>query len=68
MKEASLGCVAYIGDDLNDLECMQQIKVEGGLIGCPFDAINQIKSIASFQSTRTGGNGAVREFIEYIIG
>ena len=63
----SLDCVAYIGDDLNDLECMQLIKEEGGLIGCPSDAINQIKAIASFQSSKTGGNGAVREFIEGII-
>ena len=64
---ASLDCVAYIGDDLNDLECMQLIKEEGGLIGCPSDAINQIKAIASFQSSKLGGNGAVREFIEELI-
>lgn len=63
----SLDCVAYIGDDLNDLECMQQIKEEGGLIGCPSDAINQIKTIASFRSSKSGGNGAVREFIEELI-
>ena len=68
VKGSSLDCVAYIGDDLNDLECMQMIKEEGGLIGCPSDAIKQIKSIANFQSTKTGGNGAVREFIESIIG
>ena len=61
---ASLDCVAYIGDDL---KCMQLIKEEGGLIGCPSDAINQIKAIASFQSSKTGGNGAVREFIEELI-
>lgn len=64
---ASLDCVAYIDDDLNDLECMQLIKEEGGLIGCPSDAIKQVKDIASFQSSKTGGNGAVREFIETII-
>ena len=68
VKGNSLDCVAYIGDDLNDLKCMQLIKEEGGLIGCPSDAIKQVKAIASFQSTKTGGNGAVREFIEYIIG
>lgn len=64
---ASLYCVAYIGDDLNDLECMQLIKEEGGLIGCPSDAIKQVKEIASFQSSKTGRNGVVREFIETII-
>lgn len=59
VNDASLDCVAYIGDDLNDLECMQLIKEEGGLTGCPSDAINQIKAIASFLSSKTGGNGAV---------
>ena len=67
VKGASLDCVAYIGDDLNDLECMQLIKEEGGLIGCPSDAIKQVKATASFQSSKTGGNGAVREFIEELI-
>lgn len=42
-------------------------QIEGGYIGCPSDAINEIKSIADFQSSKTGGNGAVREFIEEII-
>ena len=65
--DTSLSSVAYIGDDLNDLKCMLQIQIEGGYIGCPSDAINEIKSIADFQSSKTGGNGAVREFIEEII-
>jgi len=65
--DTSLSSVAYIGDDLNDLKCMLQIQIEGGYIGYPSDAINEIKSIADFQSSKTGGNGAVREFIEEII-
>lgn len=54
--------VAYIGDDLNDLECMQVC----GLKGCPADAMPEIKNICGFVSTRNGGEGAVREFIDYI--
>lgn len=57
MKEA-----AYIGDDLNDLECMKQT----GLIGCPNDAVFEIKKIADYVCNAAGGNGAVREFIEWI--
>lgn len=67
LKGESLERVAYIGDDLNDVECMRQIRNEGGLIGCPSDAVNQVKKLAVFQSSKTGGNGAVREFIEVII-
>lgn len=55
--------VAYIGDDENDLECMNLCSVKG----CPSDAINEIKEIADFVSTLQGGCGAVREFIEYIL-
>ena len=27
--------VAYIGDDINDLECMQEVLLNGGVVGCP---------------------------------
>ena len=59
--------VAYIGDDLNDFECMMAIKNAGGLIGCPSDAIKEIIDISDFVSEKSGGNGAVRDFIEWII-
>lgn len=59
--------VAYIGDDINDLDCMLAVKQEGGLIGCPTDAAQKVCDIANFVSTKNGGAGAVREFIEWII-
>ena len=65
--KSSLDNAAYIGDDINDLACMKMVKQAGGLAGCPSDAINSIKEISDFISTKFGGNGAVREFIEYII-
>lgn len=55
--------VAYIGDDINDLDCMK----ESGLVGCPCDAMNQIKALADFISEKPGGKGAVREFIEWLL-
>ena len=58
--------VAYIGDDINDLSCMVPIKEAGGLVGCPADAVKQVKEIADFISAKNGGDGAVREFIEWI--
>ena len=64
---ADLRHVAYIGDDLNDYECMRQLKAEGGLVGCPADAVDEIKALSDFVSTKNGGDGAVREFIEWII-
>ncbi len=54
--------VACIGDDDNDLQIMGRC----GLIGCPNDASERIKGIAHFISSRNGGDGAVREFIEWM--
>lgn len=54
--------VAYIGDDLNDLDCMGIC----GLSACPNDAIDEVTSNVDFKCNKNGGYGAVREFIEYI--
>lgn len=59
--------IAYIGDDLNDLEAMRYIKEIGGVVGCPCDAVNSILEIADYVSNKGGGNGAVRDFIEFLI-
>lgn len=59
--------VAYIGDDINDLSCMFYVKETGGVVGCPADAVKKVLSIADFISSHKGGNGAVRDFIEWIV-
>lgn len=59
--------VAYIGDDINDLECMSLIKNAGGVVGCPADAVKSVLNISDFISEKNGGEGAVREFIEWIL-
>lgn len=59
--------VAYIGDDINDLSCMNVIKESGGIVGCPADAVERVKAIADFVSNYKGGEGAVREFIDWLI-
>lgn len=60
--------VAYIGDDINDLSCMESIKSHGGIVGCPADAVKKVVDIADYVCSKNGGEGAVREFIEWIIG
>lgn len=61
-ENISITQVAYMGDDLNDYDCMKQV----GLKGCPSDAVSEIKSIADYVTQSRGGNGAVREFVEWI--
>ena len=52
--------VAYIGDDLTDIEIMKAV----GLSACPADAAKQVKSIANIILKTNGGYGCVREFVE----
>jgi 3-deoxy-D-manno-octulosonate 8-phosphate phosphatase (KDO 8-P phosphatase) len=53
--------VAYIGDDLNDLEAMKMVKISA----CPSDAAEELKKLCTFQLCSKGGERAVRELIEY---
>lgn len=57
---------AYIGDDLPDYECMYSIKKFSGIIACPHDAAKSVIDICDFVSIKKGGDGAVRDFIEWI--
>lgn len=65
---SDLSSVAYIGDDLNDFDCMQAVKKAGGIVACPSDAVQKIKENADYVAVSRGGDGAVREFIDYLIG
>lgn len=64
---SDLSTIAYIGDDLNDLQCMKVVKDAGGIVGCPADAVDKVKASSDFIAEHNGGEGAVRDFIEYII-
>jgi 3-deoxy-D-manno-octulosonate 8-phosphate phosphatase (KDO 8-P phosphatase) len=56
--------VAYIGDDLGDLEIIKTV----GLAGAVADAHPAVKKHSHFISRHNGGKGAVRELIELILG
>ena len=64
---SSLGACAYFGDDVIDLQCMISIKNNGGVIGCPADAVQKIKAVADYVCLAKAGEGAIREFIEWLI-
>jgi len=54
--------VAYIGDDLGDLDVINSV----GFAGAVADAHREIKKRSHFICVNPGGKGAVREFIEFI--
>ena len=58
-----LKTIAYMGDDLNDLGALQLV----GLPMAPNNAVPEVKQLAKFISTVNGGQGAVREAVEYIL-
>jgi YrbI family 3-deoxy-D-manno-octulosonate 8-phosphate phosphatase len=55
--------VAYIGDDLYDLELLRSV----GFSGCPSNSPSYIKSEVHFITEKCGGEGAFREFVEKIL-
>jgi 3-deoxy-D-manno-octulosonate 8-phosphate phosphatase (KDO 8-P phosphatase) len=63
---AGLCEVAYVGDDVNDLVVMQRVAA-AGLTGAPADAIAEVRALAHHQCEASGGDGAFREFAEWVI-
>lgn len=59
----SLKDVAYIGDDIGDLELLLHV----GLSASPANASNYISKHVDYITAKAGGEGAFREFVEWII-
>ncbi len=57
-----LSRVAYMGNDINDLESMKMV----GLPVCVSDAYPDIIAASSYVTNAKGGYGAVREFCDFI--
>jgi len=55
--------IAYMGDDVVDLTALQIV----GLASCPSDAIDEVKAVSHFVSSKGGGKGAVRELCDLIL-
>lgn len=62
----SLEQMAYIGDDVNDLACIESIG-DLGLTGAPADAVPQIRSAVHYVCEEKGGYGAFRDFAEWLL-
>jgi 3-deoxy-D-manno-octulosonate 8-phosphate phosphatase (KDO 8-P phosphatase) len=55
--------IAAIGDDLNDYRLLKL----AGLSFMPKDGVEEIKEVVDVVLQKRGGEGAVREMIEYIL-
>ncbi|GAA0218835.1 3-deoxy-manno-octulosonate cytidylyltransferase [Halobaculum roseum] len=59
----SLESTVYIGDDLTDVDAIETV----GTGCCPADAVQEVKKKCSYVSRYDGGNGAVRNILNYIM-
>lgn len=62
-QNLTLDQLAYIGDDVNDLEVLSH----AGFSASPADGMEEVKSTVDYVTTKPGGHGALRELIELII-
>ena len=55
--------VAYIGDDINDLDVIKMV----GYGCCPADAMPQVRDAARYVTKAKGGEGVIREITDMIV-
>ena len=55
--------IAFIGDDVNDLEIMKRI----GFSATPSDGIKEALKVADYRCNSKGGEGAFREIVDLLI-
>jgi len=61
--QIDLSEMAYIGDDINDIELLSNV----GISACPSNAPVYVKSRAQIILEVAGGSGAFRAFVEHIL-
>lgn len=59
----SLQQIAYIGDDVNDIEALKAV----GVSAAPADGLPQVLEVVDYVCQKKGGEGAVRELAELIL-
>lgn len=59
----TLDRIAYVGDDVNDLEALQAV----GFAAAPMDAVPSVQKMVHYVCRTKGGDGAVREVADLIL-
>ena len=63
LRNLSSADVAYVGNDVNDMECMRWV----GLPIAVADAVPEVLAVAKWVTTKPGGHGAVREVCDRLL-
>lgn len=62
-KEIPLRNVCYVGNDVNDIECLKKV----GLAVAVADSHTSILKVADYATKSKGGHGAVREICDLVL-
>lgn len=62
-QKVSFDEIAYIGDDINDIELLKSVK----LSFCPADAVYEVKNNVNYILDKRGGEGVFREAVEFLM-
>lgn len=54
--------VSYMGDDEPDICILEKVAIAA----CPADAVDRVKAVCNYSSSKDGGHGAVRELCDFI--
>ncbi len=54
--------VSYMGDDEPDIPILEKVAIAA----CPADAVDRVKEVCNFISSKNGGKGAVRELCDLV--
>ena len=60
--ELDFSQVSYMGDDEPDIPVLEKVAIAA----CPSDAVDRVKNICNFVSSKEGGKGAVIELCDFI--
>lgn len=62
-RKISADEIAYVGNDINDLECMRWARVTIA----PSDAVDMVLSEADLVTPQSGGAGVIRQVVDWIM-
>ncbi len=62
-QKVSFDEIAYIGDDINDIELLKSVQ----LSFCPADAVYEVKNNVNYILDKRGGEGVFREAVEFLM-
>ncbi len=62
----ALGHIAFIGDDVNDIDIIGTIG-KSGLTAAPADAMPEVKRSVHYHCRTRGGHGAFRDFADWLL-